>query len=61
VSRFRFFWERVGTIIVEGKVVGTMGASGNSPQEDEDIALAGAVLTPAAIQEEGKWKIRGPA
>jgi len=61
VSRFRFFWERVGTIIVEGKVVGAMGASGNSPQEDEDIALAGAVLTPAAIQEEGKWKIRGPA
>jgi glc operon protein GlcG len=41
-------------ITVEGKVIGAIGASGNSPQEDEDIALAGAALTPVAVQEEGK-------
>ena len=37
-------------IIVEGKVVGAIGVSGNSPQEDEDIALAGAAATSAAAQ-----------
>jgi glc operon protein GlcG len=41
-------------ITVEGKVIGAIGASGNSPQEDEEIALAGAAETAAAIQEEGK-------
>jgi glc operon protein GlcG len=41
-------------ITVEGKVIGAIGASGNSPQEDEEIALAGATETAAAIQEEGK-------
>ena len=41
-------------ISVEGKVTGAIGASGNSPQEDEEIALAGANLTAAAVQEEGK-------
>ncbi len=41
-------------ITVEGKVIGAIGASGNSPQEDEEIALAGAALTPTAVQEEGK-------
>jgi len=41
-------------ITVDGKVIGAIGASGNSPQEDEEIALAGAALTPAAVQEEGK-------
>jgi glc operon protein GlcG len=41
-------------ITVEGKVIGAIGASGNSPQEDEEIALAGAAATAAAVQEEGK-------
>src|SRR6266481_4611726 len=41
-------------ITVDGKVIGAIGASGNSPQEDEEIALAGAALTPAAVQEEGR-------
>ena len=35
-------------ITVEGKVIGAIGASGNSPQEDEEIALAGATVTAAA-------------
>ena len=37
-------------ILVDGKVVGAIGVSGNSPQEDEDIAKAGAAATAAAIQ-----------
>ena len=41
-------------ISVEGKVIGAIGASGNSPQEDEGIALAGAAITASAIQEEGR-------
>jgi glc operon protein GlcG len=41
-------------IAVEGKVIGAIGASGNSPQEDEEIALAGAAVTAAAVQEEGR-------
>ena len=41
-------------ITVEGKVVGAIGASGNSPQEDEEIALAGAGVTASAVQEEGR-------
>jgi glc operon protein GlcG len=41
-------------IIVEGKVIGAIGASGNSPQEDEEIALAGAAVTATAAQEEGR-------
>ena len=41
-------------ITVEGKVIGAIGASGNSPQEDEEIALAGAAATAAAVQQEGK-------
>ena len=41
-------------ISVEGKVIGAIGASGNSPQEDEEIALAGAHVTAAAVQEVGK-------
>lgn len=35
-------------IILQGKVVGAIGVSGNTPQEDEEIAIAGA----AAISEE---------
>ena len=41
-------------ISVEGKVIGAIGASGDSPQEDEEIALAGAAITASAIQEEGR-------
>jgi glc operon protein GlcG len=29
-------------IIFEGKVIGAIGVSGNTPQEDEDIAKIGA-------------------
>jgi glc operon protein GlcG len=36
-------------ITVNGKVVGAIGVSGNSPQEDEEIAKAGAAMTAAAI------------
>ena len=41
-------------ISVDGKVIGAIGASGNSPQEDEEIALAGAAVTATAAQEEGR-------
>ena len=41
-------------ITVDGKVIGAIGASGNSPQEDEEIALAGAAVTAKAAQEEGR-------
>jgi glc operon protein GlcG len=37
-------------IIVDGKVLGAIGVSGNTPQEDEDIAKAGAAIIEAAIQ-----------
>ena len=37
-------------IIVDGKVIGAIGVSGNSPQEDEDIAKAGADSATAAIK-----------
>ena len=37
-------------IVVEGKVVGAIGVSGNTPQEDEDIARAGLAATAQAIQ-----------
>src|SRR5438477_12290243 len=33
----------------EGKVIGAIGVSGNTPQEDEDIAKVGAANTAAAI------------
>lgn len=36
-------------IIVNGKVIGAIGVSGNTPQEDEDIAKAGAAAAPVAI------------
>src|SRR5213594_2809860 len=38
-------------ITVEGKVIGAIGASGNSPQEDEEIALAGAAVTATAVRK----------
>ena len=37
-------------IIYEGKVIGAIGVSGNTPQEDEDIAKAGAAAMAAAIR-----------
>src|SRR5262252_7422685 len=36
-------------IIHEGKVIGAIGVSGNTPQEDEDIAKIGAESAAAAI------------
>ena len=36
-------------ILVDGKVVGAIGVSGNTPQEDEDIAKVGAAVIEAAI------------
>lgn len=37
-------------ILVDGKVVGAIGVSGNTPQEDEDIAKAGAAVIEAATK-----------
>src|SRR5499433_3511208 len=37
-------------IIVDGKVIGAIGVSGNSPQEDEDIAKVGADYAVEAIK-----------
>jgi glc operon protein GlcG len=37
-------------ITVDGNVIGAIGVSGNTPQEDEDIAKVGAAATAAAIQ-----------
>jgi len=37
-------------ILVDGKVVGAIGVSGNTPQEDEDIAKVGAAATQEAIR-----------
>lgn len=39
-------------ITVDGHVVGAIGVSGNTPQEDEDIAKAGAASTASAIEGE---------
>ena len=36
-------------ILYEGKVIGAIGVSGNTPQEDEDIAKVGAASAAAAI------------
>lgn len=36
-------------IVINGKVIGAIGVSGNSPQEDEDIAKVGAASAAAAI------------
>lgn len=41
-------------IVFEGKVLGAIGVSGNTPQEDEDIAKVGAGALAAAIQGESK-------
>src|SRR6266498_3972107 len=34
----------------DGKVIGAIGVSGNTPQEDEDIAMAGAAVAEAALR-----------
>jgi len=34
----------------DGKVIGAIGVSGNTPQEDEDIAMAGAAVADAALR-----------
>jgi len=36
-------------ISYQGKVVGAIGVSGNTPQEDEEIALVGAAAADAAL------------
>lgn len=36
-------------ILYDGRVIGAIGVSGNTPQEDEDIALAGAEFAPTAF------------
>ncbi len=41
-------------IVFEGKVIGAIGVSGNTPQEDEDIAKVGAAALSAAIEGEKK-------
>jgi uncharacterized protein GlcG (DUF336 family) len=41
-------------LVHEGKVIGAIGVSGNTPQEDEDIAKAGAAGLDAAILEGAK-------
>jgi glc operon protein GlcG len=38
-------------IIFENKVIGAIGVSGNTPQEDEDIAKVGAGSAAAAIEQ----------
>lgn len=40
-------------IVYEGKVIGAIGVSGNTPQEDEDIAKVGAASAAAAINGAG--------
>src|SRR5215471_16655107 len=40
-------------IVFEGKVIGAIGVSGESPHEDEDVAKAGAAAAAEAIAEEG--------
>jgi glc operon protein GlcG len=37
-------------LIVDGAVIGAIGVSGNTPQEDEDIAKAGAAALEAAVR-----------
>ncbi len=39
-------------IIFDGKVIGAIGVSGNTPQEDEDIAYVGAAVAEKALKGE---------
>ncbi|MCI0417359.1 heme-binding protein [bacterium] len=43
-------------LLYEDKVIGAIGVSGNTPQEDEDIAIAGASVMAAAIEAEASKK-----
>ena len=43
-------------IVYQGQVIGAIGVSGESPQEDEDVAKAGAAAADAAIAAEGGSK-----
>jgi glc operon protein GlcG len=38
-------------IVLEGKVIGAIGVSGNTPQEDEDIAKVGAASAASIIAQ----------
>lgn len=38
-------------IIVKGKVIGAIGVSGETPQQDEDIAIAGAAVAASFIKQ----------
>jgi len=40
-------------IVLDGKVIGAIGVSGESPTEDEDVAKAGAAAAASAIAAEG--------
>src|SRR5690348_8392351 len=40
-------------IVLDGKVIGAIGVSGESPKDDEDVAKAGAAAAAAAIANEG--------
>src|SRR5712691_4111599 len=40
-------------IILDGKVIGAIGVSGESPKDDEDVAKAGAAAAVGAIAAEG--------
>jgi len=48
-------------LIADGKVVGAIGVSGNTPQEDEDIAKAGAVAFDIAMKASAVPVIHLPA
>lgn len=37
-------------IMYEGKVIGAIGVSGNTPREDEEIAMAGAAVAEVALR-----------
>lgn len=37
-------------LLFEGKVIGAIGVSGNTPKEDEEIALAGGAVAEAALK-----------
>jgi glc operon protein GlcG len=39
-------------IVLDGKVIGAIGVSGNTPQEDEEIAMAGAAVAEKALKAE---------
>jgi glc operon protein GlcG len=41
-------------IVYEGQVVGAIGVSGNTPQEDEEIAIVGAAATQVAVDQIGR-------